>query len=304
MQLRRLDPMANAGPFQRLTRNSVKSFSLSEAQYERVKDRRPGLIVSEGDAAIVGYPVRDFLEVHYAYPDIEMFVDRFPAMFEKVIGATRREESPRGLVIAFRDRPNRMTADTVFWSVALEPGDQWVEMNLVAVEEQAAPSNDLGDGFESVEVDASNEKALAEVEAAITGLPLLSPAGIASLRENSKLLRLIRSKSGAAVGVLSLRTEAGGWGAIDLALVKDEVASLRRPLLDWAVAWLRNNGGRRTRTRVGVDDSASLAVLKEAGFTPGEIGLYLTRSVDKAEVDAKLAERKSHGTLIKFGDWR
>jgi hypothetical protein len=73
---------------------------------------------------------------------------------------------------------------------------------------------------------------------------------------------------------------------------------------DWAIAWLRNNGGRRVRTRVSVDDSAQLAVLKEAGFTPGEVGLYLTRSVDKAEVDRKMEERKSHGTIIKFGDWR
>ena len=37
MQLRRLDPMANAGPHQRLLRNPVKSVSLSEAQYDRVK---------------------------------------------------------------------------------------------------------------------------------------------------------------------------------------------------------------------------------------------------------------------------
>jgi hypothetical protein len=260
--------------------------------------------VTEGEAAVVAYPLRDFLEVHYAFPDIEMFVDRFPDLLERVAGASSKAEAPRGLVIAFRDRPNRMTADTVFWSVALDEGEQWVEMNLVAVPEQSEPGNDLGGGYAVVEVDDSNEKALAEVEASITGLPALSASGLASLRDNSKALRLVRSASGAHVGLVSLRTEPGGWGIIDLALLKDEAAAARRPLLEWAIAWLRNNGGRRVRTRVGVDDTAMLSDLKAIGFTPGEIGLYLTRSVDRDEVEAKKAQRQAHGTIIKFGDWR
>jgi hypothetical protein len=89
-----------------------------------------------------------------------------------------------------------------------------------------------------------------------------------------------------------------------MALLKEEAAPARKALLEWSVAWLRNNGGRRIRKRCGVDDVLELSVLKELGFTPGEAGLYLTRSVDKGEVEAKLAERKAHGTIIKFGDWR
>ena len=93
----------------------------------------------EGEGAVIGLPLRDFLEVHYAFPDIEMFVDRFAELFERVIGASSKQEAPRGLVIAFRDRPNRPAAETVFWSVALDQGEQWVEMNLVAVPEQPVP---------------------------------------------------------------------------------------------------------------------------------------------------------------------
>ena len=50
VQLRRLDPLANKGPYQRLLKTAVKSFTLSEAQYNRVKERRPELIVTEGEA--------------------------------------------------------------------------------------------------------------------------------------------------------------------------------------------------------------------------------------------------------------
>ncbi|HXH20620.1 MAG TPA: hypothetical protein VNN10_01230 [Dehalococcoidia bacterium] len=301
MQLRRLDPMANAGPYQRLLKNPVKSVSLSEAQYDWVKANRPQLVVTEGEAAVIGLPLMDFLEVNYAYPDIEMFVDRFPAMLEKLSAATDKKEAPRGMVLAFRDRPNRMTADTVFWSVGLEEGEQWVEMNLVAVPQQDEPGPEAGD-YSLVEAD---DKEIAQVEAEVTGRTPLTPNGVKRLRENAKLVRVLRPKPGGpAAGLLALRTEPGGWGVIDLALIKDEAAHARKDIFAWAVAWLRNNGGRRVRKRCGVDDSAELTALKELGFTPGEAGLYLTRSVDKAEVEAKLAERKAHGTIIKFGDWR
>jgi hypothetical protein len=283
----------------------VKSFSLTEAQYDRVKAERPDLVATQGEAAVIGFPLRDFLEVHYAFPEIEMFVDRFGEMFDRVVGASSKAEAPRGLVIAFRDRPNRMTADTVFWASALEQGEQWVEMNLTPVPEQPEPQNDIGDGYEMADAGPQNDQALAAVEAATTGLPELTPSGVASLRDNSKLLRLVRMKAGGeAAGLVSLRTEPGGWGVIDLALLTEAASGLRKPLLEWSIAWLRNNGGRRIRRRAGVDDVAELALLRELGFTAGEAGLYLTRVVDKAEAAAKIAERQSHGTIIKFGDWR
>src|SRR5262249_42988037 len=149
------------------------------------------------------------------------------------------------------------------------------------------PSNELGE-YEVVEVDGSNEGTVRDLEAAVTGMAPLSAGGMQSLRENSKALRLVRAKSGEAAALLSVRTEPGGWGVIDLMLVREGADSVRRPLLDWSIAWLRNNGGRRTRTRVDVDDSAQLSALKDAGFTPGEIGLLFMRTVDKAEMDAKM----------------
>ena len=128
MQLRRLDRLQTPDRYVRLSRNPVKSFSLTEAQYDRVTQERPYFVAREGEGAVIGLPLRDFLEVHYAFPDIEMFVDRFAELFERVIGASSKQEAPRGLVIAFRDRPNRPAAETVFWSVALDQGEQWVEM--------------------------------------------------------------------------------------------------------------------------------------------------------------------------------
>src|SRR3990172_5804045 len=167
MQLRRLDPLANAGPYQRLSKSPVKSFSLTEAQYERIKAQRPDLLVSEGDSAVIGHPFRDLLEVHYAFPDVEAFRDRFEAMFNRVVGASSKAEAPRGLVIAFRDRPNRPVAETLFWGLALDEGQQWVEMNLVAVPEQPEPAETVGDAYALQDVHETDFEALAAIDAEV-----------------------------------------------------------------------------------------------------------------------------------------
>jgi hypothetical protein len=64
MQLRRLDPLAKAGPYQRLGKSLVRSFSLSEPHFDRVASDRPRLIAIEGESGVVGLPLRDFLQIH------------------------------------------------------------------------------------------------------------------------------------------------------------------------------------------------------------------------------------------------
>src|SRR5438128_2229643 len=111
VQFRRLDPLANAGPYQRLMKSPVKSVSLTEAQYERVRERRPELIINDGEVSIVGRPHRDYLEVHYGYPEVAGFRDNFTELFVRLVSASNRQEAPRGVVLSFRDRPNRPLAE-------------------------------------------------------------------------------------------------------------------------------------------------------------------------------------------------
>jgi hypothetical protein len=305
VQFRRLDPLANVGPYQRLTKSPVKSFTLTEAQYDRIKERRSELIVTAGEAAVIGFPNRDYLEVHYAFPEVEAFRDHFASMFERMASASSREEAPRGLVLSFRDRPNRSLANTVFWSLALDEGAQWVEMNWVAVPEQPEPGEEVGEGHSVRPGTQDDRESIASMEAEASGQPQLTAGGLEGLYENSRWLHLVSDASGAPVAFAALRTEPGGWGVLDQMAMRPSVASeLREPLLNWTVAWLRNNGGRRLRRRVYMTDTEDLALLRKLGFTPGETGLDYTRPVDASEVRSKIDERQAHGTLIKFGDWR
>jgi len=178
-------------------------------------------------------------------------------------------------------------------------------MNLVAVPEQPEPAETVGDAYSLRDVREADFEALAAIDAEVTGLPPLTAAGARSILADARLVRLVQRSGEAAAAYVSLRADPGGWGVIEaLALRPAGQQDLRRPLIDWCIAWLRNNGGRRVRTRVAIDDSAAIAALREAGFTPGETGLDYTRTVDPAEVTAKVDERKAHGTVIKFGDWR
>jgi hypothetical protein len=304
VQFRRLDPLANASPYQRLLKCPVKSFTLTEAQYDRVKQRRPGLVIEESEAAVIGFPYRDYLEIHYAFPDVEAFRDRFGGLFERVTAASSKAEAPRGLVLSFRDRPNRSLANTIFWSLALDEGAQWVEMNAVAIPEQDEPGPELEGGFSVRAATEADRAAIAAIDGEASLQPVLSDGGLDGLYENARWLRVVTDASGSLLAYLSLRSEPGGWGVIDQLALRSAAVALREPLQRWAIAFLRANGGRRQRRRVYMSQTEDLALLRGLGFTPGETGLDYTRAVDAGEVRSKLEERRAHGTLIKFGDWR
>ena len=304
VQYRRLDPLANAGPWQRAVKRGLKSFTMTQEQFERVEKRRPELIVIDGEATVAGRPYRDFLDVHYAFPDLQDFSSRFNALFERCARASSREEAPRGVVIHFRDRPNRALANTLFWESALAEGAHWVELDYLTVPELPDPGDSIEGGYQVRDATQADRETVSRLEAEVVGLAPLTSGGVDSLYEDARWLKLITTSSGVPVGCVVLRIESAGWGMIDdVFLLKAVRDQLREPVLRWTVAFLRNNGGRRQKRRVYLSDAEDVALLRESSFTPGETGVDYARPVDPAEVERVIEARKS-GTMIKFGDWR
>jgi hypothetical protein len=304
VQFRRLDPLANAGPRQRALKQPVKSFTLTDDQYQRIEERRPQLIVIEGEATAVGRPYRDFLEVHYAFPDVQEFSNRFNDVFDRCTRASSKQEAPRGVVVHFRDRPNRALAVTLFWECALVEGRHWVEMDYLTVPEQDEPGDSIEGGFQIRDATDEDHNTISRLEAEVAGLPPLTVAGVHNLVAESRWLKLVTTSSGVPVGCIILRTESPGWGIIeDILLLQAVREQLQAPVLRWTMAFLRNNGGRRQRRRVYLDNAEEVALLRESGFTPAESGVDYSRPVDPAEVVKAIEDRKG-GTMIKFGDWR
>ncbi|HWC30871.1 MAG TPA: hypothetical protein VG845_12400, partial [Dehalococcoidia bacterium] len=286
MQFRRLDPLANAGPWQRAMKQPVKSFTITQDQFKRVEERRPQLIVVDGEFTVVGRPYRDFLEVHYAFPDVQDFGDHFNAVFDRCTRASNKQEAPRGAIIHFRDRPNRPLAETMFWESALVEGGHWVEMDYLTVPEQDEPGDTIEGGFQVRDATQADRDTISRLEAEVAGLPPLTSGGVDSLYDESRWLKLITTASGVPVGCVALRTEGQGWGIIEeiflLQAVRDQ---LRAPLLRWVIAFLRNNGGRRQRRRAYLADTEEVALLREVGFSAGETGVDYSRPVDPADVE-------------------
>ena len=56
-------------------------------------------------------------------------------------------------------------AETVFWSIALDEGPQWVEMNLVMVPEQDDPGDKIDGGYSVREPSEGDYTALLDIEA-------------------------------------------------------------------------------------------------------------------------------------------
>jgi hypothetical protein len=305
VQFRRLDPLANASPWQRHIKRAVKSFTLTQEQYARIEEKRPELIVMEGDGVVVGQPLRDFLVMHYAFPEVPEFSDGFKEVFDRCTRASSKQEAPRGAILSFRDRPNRARAETLFWDCALIEAGHWVEVDHLSVPEQDDPGDSIEGGYQLRDATDADRDTVARLEAEVVGLPALTAGGVQTLFENSNWIKLVTTSSGVPVGCAVLRREPGGWGIVDhvflLQAVRDQ---LREPVARWAIAFLRNNGGRRQRRRVYLDQTVDVALMRSLDFVPGETGVDYTRPVDPADVEQRIEERKSHGTIIKFGDWR
>ena len=138
----------------------------------------------------------------------------------------------------------------------------------------------------------------------MSGQRRLTAAGLAGMIENATLFRLVLDEAEAPVGYVSLRPEAGGWGVIEaLALRPAAAEKLARPVSEWSIAWLRNDGRRRIRWQMPFD-AAELGLARELGFKAGEAGVVFTRPVDASEMKTKMDERKAKGSIITFGSWR
>jgi hypothetical protein len=286
-------------------KRGIKTFTLSEEQYDRVAQRRPQLIVTEEDGLVLGRPYRDFLVIQYAYSEVPGFRDRFKPMLKAVLAASSREEAPRGVLLAFRDRPNRPIANQLFWEAALEESKHWVEVEYTSIPEMEAPGSDIEGGFSIVEASRGDGDAVATVEAEASGLPRLTDAGLDNLFESARWVHLVRDGAGKPVAVIASRREDAGWAVIDeLFIVPEARPALLQPLSRWALAFLRSNGGRRQRRRVNLEDDDDLQMMRGLGYTPAESGVDYVRPVQDEDIREKVEERKAHGTLIKFGNWR
>ena len=299
-QLRRLTVPTPQDPFLKAQQGLLRSMTLAEAEFRTLEQEQPDLIVADEEAILIGLPNGPNIELHYAFPDRDAFVRRFPDMFKRLAAAADQEQTPLGFRFRLTDRTSRPYLEPVLSAHAFEVIREWMVMALVELPEGAPPADAVAPGYALRPARPDDAAAIAELDAAAFPTPVLSPEVVGDLASQAPALRVLEDvASSRAVGFLRLRHDAPGAGYIaDLAIHPDyQRRGLGEATTRWALAWFRQEGLRRAALTVSVDNVPAVALYRKLGFTPQEMGLDYRRPIDEDEVRQVL--EKHSGTHIR-----
>jgi energy-coupling factor transporter ATP-binding protein EcfA2 len=267
-----------ADPFEKLLNNRFALLDLTREQFSRLLSERPDLVALEGESAVLGFPYRDHLVIHYSLPDLATFLARFSDLFRRCVAVASQEETPRGVLVRFHDRSHRRLTDAVFSQIRLAQGPAWVDMGSTEAPKLARPGW-LAEGYEVREASFEDLAAIGELDIASGNKPL-TEGGLLTLARESRTGQIVQDKDGQTVGFFNLRIEPAGVGVLEAPLLHPRVRGrLVEPVLLWSLDWLSNQGAGRFRQRVNATDDVTLRALKKAGFVQIKAGLTYQREL-------------------------
>jgi ribosomal protein S18 acetylase RimI-like enzyme len=304
-ELKRLEPQVTHDPFVQAQRGTLRSVTLSEDECRGLASERPGLIVVDDGSVLIAQPRRHRVELHYGFSDRDTFVKRFPAMFRRLLEATREDDGPLGFRFRLTDRSSRPYVEPVLIEQAFDVTREWMEMELLDLPVDGSRSEDLVPGFRLREARVEDAEALVELEDMAFPEGTLTIEDVRDAVGTQAVYRVLEErKAGAIAGSLLAEERARSTGHISTIAVHPEYqrSGLGEAMLKWALATFSERGLRRASLTVNTDNAAAIALYRKLGFVPGRIGVDYRRPIAKEEVQQVLERRR--GSLIKFGKWR
>lgn len=305
-QLRRLDVSAPQDTYARAKRCVLRSFDLTGAEFRALQRKRPELVVIDGEALLLALPFRGVaVDLCYAFPGRDAFVQQFSPMFERLLPAVRQEEAPLGFRFDLLDRSSRPYVEPVLTTHAFEVSREWMRMALVELPDAGPPRDKVASGFVLRAATPKDAETIAELDAAAFPIQFLTAGAVPSLMTKGRVFRILEETSTRrAAGLLMLRIDEAGVGHVSTLAVhpNEQRRGLGEALLRWALAWLRKEGVRRATLYVDTDNAPAIALYRKLGFAPADFGLSYRRPIDEEEVRQVVEKRR--GSLIKFGGWR
>jgi ribosomal protein S18 acetylase RimI-like enzyme len=304
-ELKRLEPKRTQDPFAKARRGVLRSATLSEGEFRTLEREHPELIVSDGEAVLIGQPRWQRIDIQYAFPGRDAFVRQFPALFERLAADANEADAPLGFRLRLIDRSSRPYIEPVLIALAFELSREWMEMELIELPDGGAPADEVAPGFVLREVRAQDAGAIVELEELVFPDPALTIDAVHDALRSPAIYRVLEEQAtGAIAGSLLAETRERSTGHIGTIAIHPDCQrrGLGEGVLRWVLAKLREQGLRWATLTVNTDNAPAIALYRKLGFTPGLIGVDYRRPIAEEEVQQVLEKRR--GSVIKFGKWR
>ena len=304
-QMRRLEAPKAGDPFERGRTSPVRSFDIEREEFERLRQERPELVVSDDAGVMVLSPHGGLAWLHYGFESVDALRGHFRPMLERLLSLLRSHEAQAGVFLWLTDLPNRPYVEPVLNESLFELLYEYMEMDLPELPDAPQPTDELAPGFLLRAAGPDDTGTIAALVEAVFGEDTARRSVIDDNVRRSVDLRVIEEKSGGRlVGLLGCLPGPERTGEIAVMGVHPDYRrrSLGEAMMRWSLAWFREQGMRRAKLNARVDSPTAIALYRKLGFLPGRRGLVYRRPTDKRELDEMAAKRK--GTYIKFGGWR
>ncbi len=308
-EMRRLDVPASKGLFQRIQRSPLRNLDprlTSEDDVTGLEKEHPELIVADDKGAMFLKPWQDVLLLVYGFADRDSLQQRFQPLVEKLADGLDTARWPTGVYLRLTDHPNRPFIEPVLTGCAFEPLHEWIEMDLIELPEADPPSPAVAPGYllRPATEDDLPEYVELDREAFDAPRPMTMRAAQEKLATEDLFQMLVSEADRRLAGFLCLMRWPQATGFIDDVAVRPDLQrrGLGEAMVRWALAWFHEQGMRRARLEVLLDNGSAIALYRKLGFTAGTTGLTYRRPLDQKEL--RRIRDSQRGTYIKFGTWR
>lgn len=308
-EMRRLDVPASKGLFQRIQRSPLRNLDprlTSEDDVMGLEKEHPELVAVGDKGAMFFKPRQDVLMLVYGFADRDSLQQRFQPLLEGVAGGLDAARWPGGISLRLTDHPNRPFIEPVLTGCAFEPRHEWIEMDLIELPEADPLSPAVAPGYllRPATEDDLREYVELDRQAFDDPWPMTMRAAGEKLATEDLFQMLVSEADRRLAGFLCLMRWPQATGVIDDVAVRPDLQrrGLGEAMMRWALAWFRDQGMRRARLEVLLDNPPAIALYRKLGFTAGTTGLTYRRPLDEKELQR--IRESQRGTYIKFGTWR
>ncbi len=298
-QLRRLGSVIGDSLFDQLESSTLNSLYW-RPYVDAVERDHPELIVRDGPniLAAEGHGGPKLL---YAFENERVMVDRFPAMFEKLLPSLRRVLRSDNVRLRLGYAPARPLVEPMLKQLWFRASRDWMEFSLPRAAKLPASPAPRGVRFRDGGLDDVLELIRIDREA-FPDTPILPGTMRARLHEEESVIVAMAGKEIAGFCMYSMPEPGAGWIGV---LAVDEAHrghGIGAALTVRAAKRLFADGSQNVGLTTNDGNGLAIRLYVRLGFKQTRAGRDYSRPTDPREIKAmKIA---GEGTLIRFGGWR